>query len=222
MDELTKYRITGAVIWLALLIILVPSWYANPVDYEKAQPWLYSTPDDSVSPTAKMDNQFKKSTSNKLDDSSAIRSNKKSESEVTPSLGRDIQTNVSSPTAPSQPTQAKQSIESKKQQDANTEILDKSTATAKSQDIKEPVLPSEDKSPAWLVRVASYNSIESANKTLGVLEMRYTVTIGDFSTKTQKIYTVRVGPFPSLQEAEEAKAELDKELVTNSAIVQIR
>lgn len=48
MDELTKYRITGAVIWLALLILLVPSWYANPVDYEKAQPWLYSTSDNSI------------------------------------------------------------------------------------------------------------------------------------------------------------------------------
>ena len=221
MDELTKYRITGAVIWLALLIILVPSWYANPVDYEKAQPWLYSSHDDSVSPTAKMDNQSNQSTSNKLDDISVIRSNKKPESEVSPSLGRDIQTDASPSTAPSKPTQAKQLVESKKQQD-NAENSGNSTATGSSQDIKEPIPPSEDKSPAWLVRVASYNSIESANRTLGVLEMRYTVTIGDFSTKTQKIYTVRVGPFASLQEAEDAKTELDKELVTNSAIVQIR
>lgn len=29
VDELTKHRVTGAIIWLSLLIILVPSWYAS-------------------------------------------------------------------------------------------------------------------------------------------------------------------------------------------------
>ncbi|WFE68063.1 SPOR domain-containing protein [Thiomicrospira sp. R3] len=35
MDELTKHRVTGAIIWLSLLIILVPSWYASPVDFSE-------------------------------------------------------------------------------------------------------------------------------------------------------------------------------------------
>lgn len=34
MDEISKYRLTGAVIWLSLLIIIVPGWYSNPVNFQ--------------------------------------------------------------------------------------------------------------------------------------------------------------------------------------------
>ncbi|WP_044407449.1 SPOR domain-containing protein [Thiomicrospira microaerophila] len=37
MDELTKYRMTGAIVWLGLLVIIVPSWYGSPVDYVQKQ-----------------------------------------------------------------------------------------------------------------------------------------------------------------------------------------
>ncbi len=33
MDNLSKYRLTGAFLWLLLLVILVPSWYSNPVNF---------------------------------------------------------------------------------------------------------------------------------------------------------------------------------------------
>ncbi|WP_019555912.1 SPOR domain-containing protein [Thiomicrorhabdus arctica] len=33
MDDLSKYRITGAFLWLLVLVILVPSWYGNPVNF---------------------------------------------------------------------------------------------------------------------------------------------------------------------------------------------
>lgn len=33
MDDLSKYRLTGAFLWLLLLVILVPSWYSNPVNF---------------------------------------------------------------------------------------------------------------------------------------------------------------------------------------------
>ena len=29
-----KYRLTGAAVWLLLLVIIVPSWYANPVEFD--------------------------------------------------------------------------------------------------------------------------------------------------------------------------------------------
>lgn len=227
MDELTKYRITGAVIWLALLIILVPSWYANPVDYEKAQPWLYSSSYESLSTEV--------TTTVKADKQRDVTASSPAEiSEPSPDREKTPQTEVSSP-APSQqaepaltpstqeaPLAHTQDLVEPKSEAAPEVTLDEPMLAEETTEIKEPVPPSEDKSPAWLVRVASYSSIESANRTLGVLEMRYKVTIGDFSTKTQKIYSVRVGPFSSLQEAEKAKTELDKELVTNSVIVQIR
>lgn len=33
MDDLSKYRLTGAFLWLLLLVILVPSWYGSPVNF---------------------------------------------------------------------------------------------------------------------------------------------------------------------------------------------
>jgi len=54
------------------------------------------------------------------------------------------------------------------------------------------------------------------------LELRYQVTIGDFSSRNQTLYTVRVGPYDSLEKAQRAKAELDQELKVDSVIVKIR
>lgn len=222
MDELTKFRITGAVIWLALLILLVPSWYANPVDYEKAQPWLYSTAEEVV--PEKSANKSSETALESVAEASNAGSDIKSDpqpvnSKASNQQQTDITPKDSTQTAPS--TETSVLAEPKKSPDVSVE-LDDPMSTEETAEITEPVIPSEDKSPAWLVRVASYSSIESANRTLGVLEMRYKVTIGDFSTKTQKIYSVRVGPFSSFEEAQEAKTVLDKELVTNSVIVQIR
>lgn len=208
MDELTKFRITGAVIWLALLILLVPSWYANPVDYEKSQPWLST---NSEVGGAVSDDLLHRKQTHKPEQTS--------QPKLTPEKA------VTSAGSPQQADKKPEPIKELAEQSTITPAelgLTDTTAPDESSQIKEPATGSEDKSPAWLVRVASYNSIQSANRTLGLLEMRYEVTIGDFSTKSQKIYSVRVGPFFSLQEAEEAKQTLDKELVTDSVIVQIR
>ncbi len=32
-QKLLKYRLTGATVWLLLLIIIVPIWYANPINF---------------------------------------------------------------------------------------------------------------------------------------------------------------------------------------------
>ncbi|NPA72541.1 MAG: SPOR domain-containing protein [Gammaproteobacteria bacterium] len=34
MDELSKFRLTGAAIWLGLLVMIVPNWYNNPVHFK--------------------------------------------------------------------------------------------------------------------------------------------------------------------------------------------
>jgi len=34
MDEVSKYRLTGAVIWLMLLVFLVPVWFGEPVHFK--------------------------------------------------------------------------------------------------------------------------------------------------------------------------------------------
>ncbi|WP_178861742.1 SPOR domain-containing protein [Thiomicrorhabdus cannonii] len=34
MDEVGKYRLLGAAIWLTLLILIVPGWYSHPVNFQ--------------------------------------------------------------------------------------------------------------------------------------------------------------------------------------------
>jgi cell division septation protein DedD len=33
MDQISKYRITGAMLWLGLLVLIVPKWYSEPVNF---------------------------------------------------------------------------------------------------------------------------------------------------------------------------------------------
>jgi len=34
MDEVSKYRLTGAFIWLGLLVVIVPIWFSQPVGFK--------------------------------------------------------------------------------------------------------------------------------------------------------------------------------------------
>lgn len=67
MDEISKFRLTGAVIWLALLVIIVPGWYSNPVNFQPEgeqsieqnfdqplvqQAYVLPTADDQIDPVA--------------------------------------------------------------------------------------------------------------------------------------------------------------------------
>ncbi len=51
MDKVSKYRLTGAVIWLMLLVFLVPAWFGEPVHFKPA---VYTAPEKVVEhPTIK-------------------------------------------------------------------------------------------------------------------------------------------------------------------------
>lgn len=169
MDELTKYRITGALVWLGLLIFIVPSWYNDPVDYVKSQ------------------QVFK------------IESFTQSER-----LG----------------------------QSANTRLLEPVEAPIKDKtpDVTHPVslpplnLEKQSSEPIgqWLVRLVSYSNIQSANRMVDQLAGRYQATIGDFSTQDRRIYSVRVGPFDSLAQAQQAKKTLDDEFNIDAVVVRVK
>ncbi|VAW44850.1 hypothetical protein MNBD_GAMMA03-1982 [hydrothermal vent metagenome] len=45
MDEVSKFRLTGAIIWLMLLVILVPFWFGEPVHFK---PEGYAQPEKSA------------------------------------------------------------------------------------------------------------------------------------------------------------------------------
>jgi cell division septation protein DedD len=226
VDEVTKYRITGAVIWLALLIIFVPSWYSHPVDYQQQQSW--ATPVEVLSDEALPEPKESVSETSDLAQDVKDESGLKNETKVTPLVPAKPDTSTSQPQVGSPSKPLKQMDVSGEKTDAkeasSPEVISEpepAKTTEPPHQVEREVVP-EEKSPAWLIRVASYSSIKSANRTLGLLELRYQVTIGDFSTENRKIYSVRVGPYYSFEEAQKVKQALDAELNTNSVIVQIR
>ena len=173
MDELTKYRITGAVIWLGLLIIFVPGWYASPVDFSAGK------------------------------DVFSVKG-----------LTADEKTIQSQAIQALNPTQDKKPAQSPvKSETNNVKVAPPASVTEERQ---------ISTSGQWLVRVASYGNIQSAHRVVNQLENRYKVTIGDFSNEERRLYSVRVGPFDNLAEAQRAKAELDREFSVDALIVKIR
>jgi len=54
MDEVSKYRLTGAIIWLLFLVILVPIWFGEPVDFkpEVSEPYKKTVERPLVKPEA--------------------------------------------------------------------------------------------------------------------------------------------------------------------------
>lgn len=145
MDEVSKYRLTGAIIWLLLLVIFVPIWFGEPVGFKPE----VSAPAQKV----------------------VERPLIKPETTVALKQGDAVQ------------------VESKK-------VVHQ-----------------------WIVRVAAYKEIKTANDILGHLDGQYDVAIKTFE-KTG-MHSVRVGPYFSKIKAEQAKQEIDKRLYTQSEVVQL-
>jgi cell division septation protein DedD len=167
MDELTKYRLTGAIVWLGMLILIVPSWYGDPVDYVKNQS-LFSI--ESVTGTIHSDSGLMK----------PVAPNTNSSSLIVPEISEIPPAMIKAVDKPAEPV------------------------------------------GQWLVRLASYSNIQSANRMVDQLGNRYMATIGDFSTPDRRIYSVRIGPFDSLSKALEAKEKLDAEFNVDALVVKIR
>lgn len=205
MDELTKYRITGAIVWLALLILLVPSWYSDPVVYD--QPHAFEQP------------KVEDAGHNSLTPVQAPKIEVQTVLQPKPAIKQDHVIKLEEPKLPetkSVPVEEKAEIQTAVEAESPrvTDVVKQSKPTADKTD--------NLKQAAWLVRVASFNSIEAANKLLATLEMRYQVTIGDFSSADRKVYSVRVGPYYRFDEALQAKQALDEELSTDAVVVKIR
>ncbi|MCF6345538.1 MAG: SPOR domain-containing protein [Thiomicrorhabdus sp.] len=159
MDEVSKYRLTGAIIWLVLLVVLVPVWFGEPVDFE-------------------------------------------------PEAAIPIQKTVERPLVKQVSTLSEEGSNTK------TVIVLKDGATSKGAEQSE-----KNKTKRWIVRVMTYKDIKVANDLLGRLDGLYDVTIKTFETSGR--HSVRVGPYFSKAEAEQAKQSIDKKLYTQSEVVQL-
>lgn len=226
MDEITKYRITGAVIWLTLLIVFVPGWYSDPVDYQQPRSWQgqANVHEDEILPESDSSSVPNNAKDGGLEPERQIEQTTTKAGQSDSEVSRITQVKPPLPQEPAQPVAV---LPDNSKHKANPQSDLKALPSTSEIEPDRPADAAEVKkqpqtAPAWLVRVASYNSLKTANQTLGLLETRYQVTIGDFSNENRKVYSVRVGPYFSLAEAEQAKKMLDAELRTQSVIVQIR
>lgn len=202
MDEVSKYQLIGAAIWLGLLILIVPSWYNNPVNF---------SPDSE---------QGAKGQANKLVVYQAYTLPTKKGLEAPTLEAKHEEAAVST-----------KGIENTVKNSADKPVAVKAevqlpSLKAPAESAKKPsVAPASKKLPElksgqWLVKIYSSNELKDANKVVALLESSYKPWIKTFpETKT---YSVRTGPYASRALAEADKIKIDKAIRTQAEIVQVK
>ncbi|GKT12221.1 MAG: DedD protein [Thiomicrorhabdus sp.] len=151
MDEVSKHRLTGAAVWLMLLVIIVPVWFSQPINFQPA---------GYVNKTVTAERP--------LVDHAYVLPESAVKSKVVP---------ATKPKTDKQPSPriVKKVVEKKV---VAKSVVQKSVAKvteAKAIPKSKPVTKTR-----WIVRIIAYRDIKNANNLLGRLESRYEVYIKTF------------------------------------------
>ncbi len=212
MDEVTKYRMTGAIIWLTLLILIVPSWYSHPVDYAQVQPWLAPV-DDKLIPVVDVKNEVDAPSSN----GSVAPTKQVLVTHIVPTPPSDVSPEPEPTPALKQkpaPSQEAKVVEPPVSVNVSPPVMSKQASAS---------VATPKQEVQWYVRLVSYQSKSMAEQLLQRLQKAgYQASIGQFSSANQPIYSVRVGPYGSQQKANAHKQILDKQFKTQSLVIEVR
>ncbi len=191
MDLHSKQRILGASIWLLLLIIFVPAWYSNPVNFSpdgveeveevKTLPTVehaYRLPDENQKPLTDLQ-------------SNAIQSSSTAVANLAPQPEKTVQATTN------QTVKIKESVKA--------EYVDNISKHNKY-------------AGQWVVILLPFDNISQANKFADKVSSD-SVYIKYFP-KT-RVYSVRAGPYKTKSKAEKAKQKLDTILRTNGEVRQL-
>lgn len=206
MDDESKFRITGAAIWLLLLVVIVPMWYSNPVNFK---PESERTAESNVEKAV-------------VYQAYVLPSKDVPSTEPKPTLSKPEPSVSKLPEVePAQQTEKTVEIPDKKLIPNKAELVAKTVEQSQVKSGRVPVdLSPNLKSGQWLVKVYSSKEIKDANKVLGQLDDKYEVWIKEFpKTKT---FSVRTGPYASKAQAEKDKIKIDKAIRTQSELVQVK
>ena len=192
MDLVSKYRMVGAAIWLGLLVIIVPNWYSEPVNF--VPEGIQETEVKSTLPI--VDHAYRLPQSNEQPQTNGQLLHQKEQSlkELNKVEPTDLKTDDNQKTA--EEIQLHKQIETADKVSENTKYKGQ-----------------------WIVRLQAFQDIKAANNLLGRLDSSYDVYIKYFD-KT-KMYSVRTGPYLSKAKADKDKVKLDKMLHTKSEVVQL-
>ena len=202
MDDVSKFRITGAVIWLILLVVVVPTWYSNPVNFKPdSERMVESTANTPVVYQAYI------LPTKTLPKTEACLTETEQGGE--PKVEPVVVQKVLEPEVEAVKVDSKKILLEVEQPDKKVMV---------------PVVkiePNRDvKAGQWLVMVYATKEIKEANKVLGLLDDKYEVWIKEFPKS--KAFSVRTGPYSSRELAEKDKRKIDKAIHTQSKIVQVK
>ncbi|MPQ77023.1 SPOR domain-containing protein [Hydrogenovibrio sp. JE_KL2] len=200
-DLSLKFRMTGALVWLLLLITIVPSWYSDPVRF---------------SPDMEMADNHPKSDEIVVDKPFVL-PGVKSEQPVP-------QKSASAKVVASEPTPKATEKVSDTSRSNNTANITTSKVEQKSS-VKTSENPAEKaKTPIakekWIIRVAAYRSKEKANLLYEHLKYDYDVFVKYFPQS--KYYSVRIGPYTDKSLALRDQQQLNRVLRVRSELAKTK
>ncbi|MEA1990262.1 MAG: SPOR domain-containing protein [Pseudomonadota bacterium] len=192
MDLVSKYRIVGAAIWLGLLVIIVPNWYSEPVNF--VPEGIQKTEAKSTLPI--VDHAYRLPQSNEQPQTNGQVQYQKEQSLKELNKPESANSKIDSSQKTAEEIQLHRQIETADKVSENTKYKGQ-----------------------WIVRLQAFQDIKAANNLLGRLDSSYDVYIKYF--ERTKMYSVRTGPYLSKAKAEKDKVKLDKMLHTKSEVVQL-
>ncbi|WP_130537078.1 SPOR domain-containing protein [Thiomicrorhabdus indica] len=225
-DDKARYRFLGVVVWFFLLMLFVPSWYANPVNFVPHQVQLdsgYGEADKRV-----LFPQAYRLPSK--DNSEEVMSQAKKDAEqiAIEDLALKKQSALSDAQTPAQNlSNSQQATElkvnrSQFEKSAEQAVAEKQEAIKKASvgaEGKVEALPPVNDAGDWLLLLASYPNKKEAQNFMRSVEQAGYSTAMKFYSK-QQIYSVRVIGIESRAKAQIVKKKLDKMFNLNDSIIR--
>ncbi|GAB6033818.1 SPOR domain-containing protein [Galenea microaerophila] len=205
LDVHARRRLIGAVIWFAVLIIWVPTWYEHPVNFQpEKQTSTKLTP-------SKTENKPIADKVYRLPAPSVQQAAKSSEP-VKPAVQPQPSVKATEKQKPTQPVVQAKTVEITEKPVAASKASPKAVADT-SQLIAEDLMVAK----GWFVRLAAFKKMATANELLGALQE---AGYDGYVKPLQKnhFFVVVIGPYPSKQAALKVKQKVDARYHVQSQI----
>lgn len=190
-EDVTKFRLLGAMVWLTLLILIVPYWYSNPVNF---------SPDDQASDEAK-NTQVNQSPSQNLSPA---------EPYLLPVIPQ-----------PDVVLSSETKVNKQMQSGEGNEVVTADKGKVKSDvsvstQAESKLAPLKDQ---WIVRLVAYKKKQDADLLLDNIRYQYPAYIKQYPKS--KLYSVRAGPYVDKNIALADQKELKQLLKVETELVKI-
>lgn len=191
-DMSLKFRMTGAFVWLLMLIVVVPIWYSHPVNFS---PGMSAEEADNHDPQVVVDKPF-----------------------VIPGSATEAALPQASSKQEKEVENQQALLTQKKNTSSGTEL--QKDLVKEAQSVATPPKTVAKEKGEWIIRVAAYRSKEKANLLYEHLKYDYDVFVKFFPKS--RYYSVRVGPYTDKALAVRDQHDLNRVLRIHSELAKIK